>query len=224
MRINLLTAVALSTASASPPALGLSVPVRPTATYLQAFRDRTAPQRVYTGIENALDPESGITGFTGVDLDALGCQPGDMLSLTTFGGTLYAPSDPDPVGGLRGLTAVFSEDDEVLGRRNRNRVTGAIDVPGLPEFLTEPTANGDRDTDIPEDFLIFTTEVAVAIPAGARFLHFAVIDTFYSDNLAGTPQTHIDIVATHLAVPEPALALLLSGAAAGTALVRRRRG
>ena len=224
MRFHYLLAIFVLAALASAQASSQDVPVRPTATYLQAFRDSTAPQRVFSGKEDSLDPNSGIVGFTAVDLDALGHRPGDILSLSTFGGTRFAASDPDPRGSLRGAIAVFSLDDVVLGRRNLNRVPGAIDVLGLAEALTAPTGNGGRPTDIPEDFVIRETPLSVVIPEGARFLHFAVSDSSYDDNLAGSLQTHVSILGTNRSVPEPTSGLLSGLFALGLAVTRRRRG
>lgn len=138
--------------------------------------------------------------------------------------TRFAPSDDTPIGGLTSAIAVFSTSDEFLGRRNENRVVGAIDIPGLAEFVTPPTANDSRITDITEDFLVRDEGLALEIPAGANFLHFAVIDAFYSDNLPGTPQTRLTLanLSDPLSpqLPEPTSAALML---AGVALLGRRR-
>ena len=224
MRIYPFLAFSFSAALLATPAVAQDIPVRPTFTYLQAFRDSTAQPRVFSGKEDALDPESGILGFSAVDLDALGHRPGDIVSLSTFGGTRFAPSDPDPAGTLRGALAVFSLHDEVLSRRNLNRVTGAIDVLGVTEAVTGPTPIGNRPTDIPEDFLLRESPFDVEIPEGARFLHFAVNDSSHADNLPGDPQTHIRIVGTTGSIPEPGAGLLLGVAAVLAAGVSRGRG
>ena len=51
---------------------------------------------------------------------------------------------------------------------------------GTP-FVTTPLVRGNRDTDIPEDFLV-TNSTSVTIPPGALYLFVGVPDPFYSDN------------------------------------------
>jgi len=212
-------------ALAAPITHAQTLTIRPTATFLQGYRDRTAPQYIFSGIEPSVEPGTDIDGFTGVNLAALGHDPGEVLFLQTSGATRFAPSDDTPIGGLSSAIAVFSTSDEFLGRRNENRVVGAIDIPGHPEFVTPLTANDSRITDITEDFLVRDEGLALEIPAGANFLHFAVIDAFYSDNLPGSPQTRLTLanLSDPLSpqLPEPATLTTLLGAM-GAVLLRRR--
>ncbi|MEO8577637.1 MAG: hypothetical protein ABI556_13085 [Gemmatimonadales bacterium] len=104
-------------------------------------------------------------------------RPGDQLKLELLGEIKYGPAMQDD--GLGALIAVFSSTSEILPQSARARVPGAISA-GL-SVLSNPTFNGNADTDIPEDFLV-TRSMVVKIPPGARYLFLGVRDVFINDN------------------------------------------
>jgi hypothetical protein len=122
-----------------------------------------------------------------VDLDAAGFKPGDWIFFSCWGRLQYsAPFQPNWIVTSTGLTAVFSTADIILWDRSTpgiigplNRVPSAISCDGFP-YVYDQTFFG-TPCDIPEDFYAGNGAI-VQIPAGARYLVIAIIDSLYSDN------------------------------------------
>lgn len=141
--------------------LPTTVPIDPTETYL-----RTAPA------DDAGDAPAHA-------LADLGVAPGEAVVLQRLGSYEKRGS------GGEGLTAVFSGSDRLLASDRRERVPDAVDAGA--DYETSPTFEGDRPTDIPEDFRVSRTDgtesaTAVTVPSGATHLFAAAIDTLYADN------------------------------------------
>ena len=109
---------------------------------------------------------------TPIALASLGVGPGDRIVITRQGSH---SSNQTAMGAL------FSSSTTMLSRDVLNRVPGAIASDG-PAVVTGPTFQGSQPTDIPQDFAVSGTGTAVTVPAGAAYLFFGVIDSFYSDN------------------------------------------
>ncbi|MEO0558068.1 MAG: hypothetical protein AAF170_07780 [Bacteroidota bacterium] len=120
---------------------------------------------------------------TTLDLDSLGVVAGDSLFVRILG-----EADLDPASGVNGqpgsrsfsVIGVFSSSDTVLDADVRERVPGAINVPG--EIESGPTGVGELPTDIPEDAVMNRGQFLV--PAGATTLFLSTNDRFFSDNTA----------------------------------------
>jgi hypothetical protein len=134
------------------------IPVDPQATYLHTNAD------------------PGALSAVGIDLSALGLQPGDPIRLERLGG--FAPGGGFP--DQQSLVGVFSSTDVLLSSTDPHRVPGAIDTG--TEVVTLPTFVGTQSTDIPEDFAIMGTGTVLTIPVGAQFLFVSPNDSYYSDN------------------------------------------
>jgi PKD repeat protein len=132
----------------------------PRATYLHTNQDDSANARAFR-------------------LSDLGVEPTETVRITRLG---------DFENGQEqafGLTAVFSTNDTLLPRSERDRVPGAVDAGD--DFVTSPTFNGNEETDIPEDFQVSTQDgstasTTVTVPADARFIFLSAQDNLFQDN------------------------------------------
>ena len=137
-----------------------TIPLEPTATYLQ------------TNGDNAGDA-------TPITLSEYDISPGDDVTLSILG------SYNNGGGDSRVETvAVFSSSSELASADNLERVTGAIDA-GV-DFETAPTFNGGVETDIPEDFAVAEDDgyrsVTVGVPEEVTHLFVAPSDNLLQDN------------------------------------------
>jgi hypothetical protein len=139
-----------------------------------------------TYLRTSQDPDSLDSQPT--DLQSLGFNPGDIVSIQGFGS--YNPSvvttDP-PYPPATDVLAVFSKSDVLLASDNLNRVFDAIPCDGV-RIVTPPTlypTGGSLPTDIPEDLCVSCgqyRDCIVTIPDGAGYIFFSPNDSFFSDN------------------------------------------
>ena len=155
--------------------------------------------------------DPGALGAFAIDLSALSfaVDAGDTLLLEGLGdfrpGTSAGHFDAS-----KSLLGVFSSSTTLLGASNLNRVVGALEAGA--DVVSSATFFGAVPTDIPQDFLIYSSAVAsvlVQVPVGAQFLFVAPNDSFYGDN--SDPDGDFGLRITS-AIPEPGTyALLLAG-------------
>ena len=156
--------------------------------------------------------DPGALGALAIDLSNLSfaVNAGDMLLLEGLGdfrpGTSTGHFDTS-----KSLLGVFSSSTTLLAGSNLNRVVGALDAGA--DVVTSTTFHIPQlTTDIPQDFLIYSSTVAsvlVQVPVGAQFLFVAPNDSFYGDN--SDPDGDFGLRITS-AIPEPgSYALLLAG-------------
>lgn len=146
-----------------PPASSRDIVLDPRAAYL-----RTRNDRAYNAIP--------------ISLASLAMQPGDKIFLEKIGdanetGDYETLSDNERIH----LAGVFSTSSELGPPSQLHRVAGAIKAG--QDYVTPVTQSGGYATDIPEDFHIPDTGVAVTIPQGAEFLFLGAVDIKYQDNL-----------------------------------------
>lgn len=170
-----------------------------------------------TYLRTNLDP--GALDAIAFELSGLGFIAGDPMRLTRLGDfDCGSPCTDSNVG----MIAVFSSSNALLPGSQAHRVPGAIDAGS--DFVTAVTYFGAVLTDIPEDFGITGTGVKVNIPTGATHLFITARDILYQDNTDPDRDfgVRIERVAAPVAVPEPAIVLLLVPGV--VALARRLRG
>lgn len=137
---------------------GTTFSLDPAATYLRT-----------NGDENAKDA-------TPIALSAADVEPGETITIEATG---------DYTNGPRGVVAVFSSSDRLLDDQQTHRVPGAIGVGST--HRTPTTSRWDKQTDIPEDFLVASgdgsqSSVTLDVPEGATHLFVSTADTFFGDN------------------------------------------
>ena len=121
--------------------------------------------------------DGGALAAIPIDLASLGLAPGDKISLTRVGDFNCHSS----CGDLSiSMGAVFSSSATLLASSQLNRVPGAVDA-GV-DVVTGLTFFGGLPTDIPQDFAVSGTGVALTVPAGATHLFVAALDSLYGDN------------------------------------------
>lgn len=138
-------------------------PIDPRATYLRTNNDNPAPPLV-------------------LDLASLGIAPGTWLRVGSVGAFRYINGGLDNYYSLGGL---FSSSATVLATSTPARVPGAL--ASGPTVLTGGTFFGNLPTEIPEDFQCsyhpWAQDLLVRVPAGAAYLMFGALDSYYADNV-----------------------------------------
>lgn len=122
-------------------------------------------------------------------LSDLGVQPGETIRIERRG-EFNSEEDREDDSGEElgeefGLTAVFSVNDTLLPRSERDRVPGAVAAGN--DFVTSPTFYGNEPTDISEDFQVATRDASsnsttVTVPDDARYIFLSPQDDLFEDN------------------------------------------
>lgn len=113
-----------------------------------------------------------------VDLSALGYAPGHRVCFRAEGDYIVDGTERATERDLALVTAVFSSTPELLSGDLLERVPGAIEAG--EDYITLDTFLDDLATDISQDFV--ADDVCLTIPDGARYVFFATVDSYYSDN------------------------------------------
>ncbi|MFZ3342098.1 MAG: PEP-CTERM sorting domain-containing protein [Terriglobales bacterium] len=160
--------------------------------------------------------------------------PGETLQLIESGSACY-------IGGTTAgcvnepLGAVFdTSNTDLLSSTTQNRLPNQV-ASGLPN-IQDTSFNayyGNINTQIKDDFYVCgtvsmpdctsLTGTTVVVPAGAKYLYVAALDSFYADNSGDLTITVNEILSDPPSVPEPATATLMLVGLAGMVAYQRRR-